>query len=65
LPANGNVYSSDDWKSVLEAIIKRFRNNDIARYFCGDAAFANPDIYRLLEKEEYFYAIRLKGNNDG
>jgi len=60
---NGNVYSSDDWKSVLEPIIKRYQNNDIARYFRGDAAFANPDIYRLLEKEEYFYAIRLKGNN--
>ena len=60
---NGNVYSSDDWKSVLEPIIERYRNKDITRYFRGDAAFANPDIYRLLEKENYFYAIRLKGNN--
>ena len=60
---NGNVYSSDDWKSVLEPIIERYRDKDITRYFRGDAAFANPDIYRLLEKEDYFYAIRLKGNN--
>jgi hypothetical protein len=60
---NGNVYSSDDWKSVLEPIIERYRDKDIRRYFRGDAAFANPDIYRLLEKENYFYAIRLKGNN--
>ena len=60
---NGNVYSSDDWKSVLEPIIERYRDRDITRYFRGDAAFANPDIYRLLEKENYFYAIRLKGNN--
>ena len=60
---NGNVYSSDDWKSVLEPIIERYRDRDITRYFRGDAAFANPDIYRLLEKEKYFYAIRLKGNN--
>jgi len=60
---NGNVYSSDDWKSVLEPIIERYRDKDITRYFRGDAAFANPDIYRLLEKENYFYAIRLKGNN--
>ncbi|MDP6736548.1 MAG: IS1380 family transposase [Nitrospinaceae bacterium] len=59
---NGNVYSSDDWKSVLEPIIERYRDKDIRRYFRGDAAFANPDIYRLLEKENYFYAIRLKGN---
>jgi hypothetical protein len=51
---NGNVYSSDDWKSVLEPIIKRYQDKDI---------FANPDIYRLLESEDYFYAIRLKGNN--
>ena len=29
----------------------------------SNAAFANPNIYRLLEKEDYFYAIRLKGNN--
>ena len=60
---NGNVYSSDDWKSVLEPIIKRYQNKEIARYFRGDAAFANPDIYRLLEAEDYYYAIRLKGNN--
>lgn len=60
---NGNVYSSDDWKSVLEPIIERYRDKDITRYFRGDAAFANPDIYRLLEMENYFYAIRLKGNN--
>jgi hypothetical protein len=60
---NGNVYSSDDWKSVLEPIIKRYQDKDIIRYFRGDAAFANPDIYRLLESEDYFYAIRLKGNN--
>ena len=60
---NGNVYSSDDWKSVLEPIIERYRDRDITRYFRGDAAFANPDIYCLLETEGYFYAIRLKGNN--
>jgi hypothetical protein len=60
---NGNVYSSDDWKSVLKPIIERYRDKDITRYFRGDAAFANPDIYRLLEMENYFYAIRLKGNN--
>jgi hypothetical protein len=60
---NGNVYSSDDWKSVLEPIMMRYRNEHLIRYFRGDAAFANPDIYRLLEMENYFYVIRLKGNN--
>jgi hypothetical protein len=60
---NGNVYSSDAWKSVLEPVIKRYQGKEVTRYFRGDAAFANPDIYRLLENEGYFYVIRLKGNN--
>lgn len=60
---NGNVYSSDDWEIVLKPIIERYKNRKITRYFRGDSAFANPEIYRLLEKENYFYAIRLKSNN--
>ena len=59
---NGNVYNSNDWKSVLEPIVERYRDENIIRYFRGDAAFANPNIYRFLEDEDYFYAIRLKGN---
>jgi hypothetical protein len=60
---NGNVYSSDDWKSVLEPVVERYRDQDLIRYFRGDAAFADPNIYCFLEAEDYFYAIRLKGNN--
>ena len=59
---NGNVHSADDWQSVLEPIISRYRSSDIPRFFRGDAAFADPNIYRYLEAEDYFYAIRLKGN---
>ena len=59
---NGNVHSADDWQSVLEPVIARYRGNDILRLFRGDAAFANPEIYRYLEAEGYFYAIRLKDN---
>jgi len=59
---NGNVYSSDDWKSVLEPVVERYRDQDLIRYFRGDAAFADPNIYCFLESEDYFYAIRLKGN---
>ena len=59
----GNVYSSDDWKSVLEPVVVRYRDKQMIRYFRGDAAFADPDIYGFLEAENYFYAIRLKGNN--
>jgi len=32
------------------------------RYFRGDAAFANPEIYEFLEAESYGYAIRLPTN---
>jgi len=60
---DGNVYSSDDWKSVLEPVVERYRDQDLIRYFRGDAAFADPNIYCFLETEDYFYAIRLKANN--
>jgi hypothetical protein len=59
---NGNVHSADEWQSVLEPIIARYRSSDIPRFFRGDAAFADPNIYQYLEAEDYFYAIRLKGN---
>jgi len=59
---DGNVHSADNWQSVLEPIVSRYRDFNIARFFRGDAAFANPNIYRYLEVEDYFYAIRLIGN---
>ena len=59
---DGNVHSANDWQSVLEPIISRYRDFKIARFFRGDAAFANPDVYRYLEAGGYFYAIRLIGN---
>ena len=62
---NDNVYSSDGWKSVLEPVVERYKDESLIRYFRGDAAFANPNIYCLLETEDYLYAIRLKGNNMG
>jgi hypothetical protein len=59
----GNVHSAKDWKTVLEPIIARYRNLDIALLFRGDAAFANPGIYEYLESERYCYAIRLPSND--
>ncbi len=59
---NGNVHSADNWRSLLEPIVNRYRDYNILRFFRGDAAFANPKMYRYLEAERYFYAIRLKGN---
>jgi len=59
---NGNVHSADDWQSVLEPIIERYRAYNILKFFRGDAAFADPKVYPYLEDEGYFYAIRLKAN---
>jgi hypothetical protein len=58
----GNVHSSDDWRSVLEPVVDRYREYDVERFFRGDAAFADPNLYCCLEAEDYFYAIRLKAN---
>jgi hypothetical protein len=59
---NGNVHSADSCLNVLEPIVSRYRDFNIARFFRGDAAFANPNMYCYLEVENYFYAIRLIGN---
>ena len=59
---NGNVASADDWRSVLEPVVARYRTRKIKKYFRGDAAFANPEVYPFLEIESYLYAIRLPAN---
>ncbi len=43
-------------------MVERYRDNDIPKFFRGDAAFAIPGLYELLEAEGYRYAIRLKAN---
>jgi len=58
----GNVHSADDWRSVLEPVVERYRGLDIPHFFRGDAAFAQPKLYQYLEKEGYQYAIRLPEN---
>ena len=40
----------------------RYRSLRIEKFFCADAAFSDPMIYRYLEQEGYRYAIRLPGN---
>ena len=59
---SGNVASADDWPTVLEPVIERYRGVDIPKFFRGDAAFAIPQLYERLEAEGYQYAIRLKEN---
>ena len=38
----GNVHSADDWQSVLDPVIERYRNDDISKFFRGDAPRAAP-----------------------
>jgi hypothetical protein len=59
---SGNVHSADGWREVLEPVIARYRDTVKRRYFRGDAAFANPDIYDFLEAEGVGYVIRLPAN---
>ena len=59
----GNVHSADDWRAVLEPIIARYRERGLDLYFRGDAGFAKPELYELLEAEDIGYAIRLPANS--
>ena len=59
---SGNVHSADGWREVLEPVIARYQDTVKRRYFRGDAAFANPDIYEFLEAEGMGYVIRLPAN---
>lgn len=55
----GNVRSADGWKEVLDPVLGRYRGRMKRRHFRGDAAFASPEVYELLEAEGYKYTIRL------
>ena len=58
----GNNASAKYWRRVLLPVIERYRHLSIPKFFRGDAAFAIPELYRLLEAEQFSYAIRLKAN---
>jgi hypothetical protein len=58
----GNVHSAEEWRSVLVPVIARYRGRGLGLYFRGDAAFAKPELYELLEAEGYGYTIRLPAN---
>ncbi len=47
---------------MLEPVIARYRERGLLLYFRGDAAFAKPELYELLEAEDIGYAIRLPAN---
>ena len=58
----GNAHSAEGWRSVLEPVIARYRERGLPLWFRGDAAFAKPELYELLEGEGIGYAIRLPAN---
>jgi hypothetical protein len=58
----GNRGSAKYWRRVLLPVIDRYRHLDIPKFFRGDSAFAGPKLLRLLEREQFRYAIRLKTN---
>jgi len=58
----GNKASAKYWRRVLLPVIERYRRYDIPKFFRGDAAFAIPALYLVLEEEGYRYAIRIKAN---
>ena len=60
---SGNVHSADDWRSLLEPVVSRYRGKRLQRFLRADAAFANPEIYRFAEEEGFFYAISLRAND--
>jgi Transposase DDE domain group 1 len=58
----GNVHSAEGWRTVLEPVLARYCDEGFDLYFRGDAAFAKPELYELLEAEDIGYAIRLPAN---
>jgi hypothetical protein len=59
----GHHHSAKFWRRVLLPVIDRYRSDTIPKFFRGDAAFANPALYRLLENEDDQYAIRIPAND--
>src|SRR3954465_8173881 len=57
-----NVHSPQGRREVLEPVIARYRTTMKRRYFRADAGFASPEVYELLEAEDYGYVIRLPAN---
>src|ERR687898_1791616 len=51
----GNHHSAKFWRRVLVPVMARYRDLKVPKFFRGDAAFASPKLFRLLEEENYWY----------
>lgn len=58
----GNLHSADGWEEVLKPVMARYADRHLMQVFRADAAFAISKLYKTLEAEEYYYAIRLGTN---
>lgn len=58
-----NVHSADNWKAVLDPVLKRYRWAGLwCKYLRGDADFVIPELFEYLKANEFGYAIRLRSN---
>lgn len=59
---SGNVYTSRQVTRFLGPIISRYSKKYPAtdRFVRADSGFATPELYKLIEDNKAFYAIRLK-----
>lgn len=59
---SGNVYTSRQVTRFLGPIISRYakKHPAIDRFVRADSGFATPELYKLIEDNKAFYAIRLK-----
>lgn len=59
---SGNVHSADEWRELLEPVVKGYLKKGVRLLFRADAAFAKPEVYEYLEGAGMGYAIRLPAN---
>lgn len=59
---SGNVYTSRQVTRFLGPILSRYskKYSTIDRFVRADSGFATPELYKLIEDNKAFYAIRLK-----
>ena len=59
---SGNVYTSRQVTRFLGPMLTRYSNKypKIDRFVRADSGFATPELYKLIEANKAFYAIRLK-----
>jgi len=61
---SGEVYTSDGVKDFAKPVFNRYKDlyPDLDVIIRADSGFALPALYKLCEKYEYDYVVRLKSN---